>query len=61
MSDQTPKKRTLKVRVNDAIAARGGAFTCPFTKKTIGADPIDVEDNKFIRSKLTTDEIVIVD
>lgn len=57
----TEKKKTIKVRVNDKIAARNGAFTDPYTKQTIGKEPVDVEENKFIRTKLATDELIRVD
>jgi hypothetical protein len=50
--------KTVKVRVNDDIAALGGAFTDPETKVTIGEEPVSVKRTAFVAQKLRNEELV---
>lgn len=56
-----PKENTIKVRVNDAIAAFGGEFTDPGNRRSIGKVPVDVPVTPFVREKLRSEELVEVE
>ena len=55
---KAPAEKTVTVRVNDAIAAYGGEFTDPDTRKVIGKKLVTVPHSAFVREKLRSDELV---
>lgn len=55
---EAPKEKTVKVRVNDTIAAFGGEFVDPENRTVIGKKAVTVPVTAFVREKLRTEELV---
>lgn len=58
---EKPAVPTVTVRVNAKIAAYGGAFTDGGSGKTIGKDPVEVPHTAFVKARVRSGEIIVVE